>query len=61
MNDYISGINQQFNSFSSLFAPIIGALLYDNFEYNKTFDTMMIAEAVIFLIFLVFNCGINPF
>ncbi len=50
-----------FNSFSSLFAPIIGALIYDYFGYNNVLDYMMEINLIFCFIYMIFNCGINVF
>ena len=46
-----------FYNLSSLMGPILGGILYDSYDYRGTLDINMIAEAIIFVIFLVFNCG----
>jgi hypothetical protein len=47
--------------FSSLVAPVIGGMIHDAWGYNRCLDIMMIAEIVVFLIFIIFNCGFNVY
>ena len=46
-----------FYNLSSLIGPILGGVLYDAYGYRDTLDINMVAESVIFVIFLLFNCG----
>lgn len=50
-----------FYNLASLIGPVLGGACFDAFGYQSTMDYNMIGEAVVFLAFLIFNCGPNVF
>lgn len=50
-----------FYNLASLIGPVLGGALYDSYGYQSTLDINMCGEAVVFLVFIIFNCGPNVF
>jgi MFS family permease len=61
LNDAISGVATQISNVSSLFGPILGGALYDNYGNQVTMNINMIALWVMAFFFAVFSCGCNVY
>ena len=61
LNDCISSLYNLFYCLFSFLGPLVGGTLYQHFGYKSTMDTIMIAELVIAMVFVIFNCGIHVY
>jgi hypothetical protein len=59
INDRISSIYSLLMNLFSMFAPIIGGLMYDSLDYNETMHIHIFIELGCAVIYILFNCGCN--
>ena len=61
MTDTFTSFHLFVKNFVSLFSPIIGGALYDNYSYETAIDAAWCFAGVIAILNLFFNCGFSPF
>jgi hypothetical protein len=61
LNDIMSSGYGFFYNLASMVGPVIGSILYDKYTFTGCLDQVMCFEALVTIIFIVFNCGPNVF